>query len=421
MGLAATGVAAGAVGVTAAGCSGPGSDSVTLKLVAADYGDPSGDNSSQEYWEDLVRAFTKKYPDISVDITVHSWNDVDRKVAEMVKDGDPPDLAQIGAYANYANEGELYSASDLLSIPVQADFVPGLADAGAVTRVQYGMPFVSSTRLLFFNKTLFTEAGLDPEAPPESWKELKKAASALKSAGVKIPYGLPLGPEEAPAETLMWMLTGGGGYTDKVGHYTIDSAANVRTFTFLRDELVGAGLTNPDPGATDRQDLFDAFSRGEVGMLNGHPTLIQQIARGDVDYGTAVVPGVDGPSEATLGVADWMMAFSHNGRKKELGTFLDFVYAEKQHYALVDRYDLLPVTTAARERMRRDPEHKQLWRFLDQLSEAEYYPDGKVSWAHVSAAVKERIGSAVEKGGNPKNVLSSLQRLAETEESSARS
>ncbi|MGW7515117.1 ABC transporter substrate-binding protein [Streptomyces sp. NPDC054796] len=420
LGLAATGLT-GAVGLTATAC-GSGSDSgdgVTLKMVAADYGNPGGDNSTQTYWDEIARAFTKKHPNITVDVSVYSWNDVDKKVADMVKRGEAPDIAQIGAYANYADQDKLYPASDLLSIPVQADFLPSLAEAGEVIRVQYGLPFASSTRLLFYNKTLFSEAGLDPEAPPESWKELKRAAAALKDAGVKIPYGLPLGPEEAPAETMMWMLSAGGGYTDTVGTYTIDSAENVRAFTWLRDELVGEGLTNPGPGSTDRQDLFDAFCRGEVGMLNGHPTLMQQADRNDVKYGTAVLPGDGGPAKATMGVADWMMGFKQNGHREQIGAFLDFAYSEKNHYAFADRYDMLPVTTAARERMRRDKGHKELWSFLDELATAEFYPAGKVSWAHVSAEIKKSIGKAVEKGGSPASVLGGLQRKAEAEETAA--
>ena len=74
---------------------------------------------------------------------------------------------------------------------------------------------------------------------------------------MKIPYGLPLGPEEAQAEALMWMLSGGGGYTDRVGNYTIDSPANVRTFNWLRDKLVARGLTEPHTRhRTDRQDAL---------------------------------------------------------------------------------------------------------------------------------------------------------------------
>lgn len=70
----------------------------------------------------------------------------------------------------------------------------------------------------------------------------------------------------------MWLLSGGGGYTDDVGAYDIDSAENVTTFRWVRDNLVGAGLTGPvAPGKLDRAKAFKAFAIGKVGMLNGHP------------------------------------------------------------------------------------------------------------------------------------------------------
>ncbi|HEV7627148.1 MAG TPA: extracellular solute-binding protein [Streptomyces sp.] len=420
LGLAAATGLVGGSALTAAGCTiGTTTESVGLNMVAADYGSPGGGDSSQVYWDEVVRDFQQKHPGITVDVTVHDWKDVDRKVAEMVKAGRAPDIAQMGSYAGFAAQGELYTADELLSIPVQADFLPGLAQAGKVKRVQYGMPFAASTRVLFYNKSLFAKARLDPAAPPVNWKQLARAAARLKAAGVKIPYGLPLGPEEAPAEALMWMLGGGGAYTDRVGTYTIDAAANVRTFNWLRDNLVRTKLTNSAPGSTDRQDLFDAFVRGEVGMLNGHPTLMKQAAKGKVKYGTAVLPGARGPSGGTLGVTDWVMAFKQNGRREQAGAFLDFVFSEKNHYAFADRYDLLPVTTSANERMRDEPGHKALRRFQDQLSSSEFYPLGNVSWSEVSAEIKRSIGNVVEGGFEPADVLGGIQRKAEEAESAA--
>ncbi|GAB3664241.1 extracellular solute-binding protein [Streptomyces sparsus] len=411
----------GAMGLSTTGCGtgGSGGD-VRLKLVAADYGTPGGNNGGQGYWDGLAAAFQKQNPGITVDVNVLSWNVVDKQVADMVEAGEAPDIAQIGAYADYAAGGKLYSASELLSIPTQADFLPTLAQAGELRRTQYGLPFVSSTRVFFYNKSLFRAAGLDPDEPPVSWAQLKEAATALKAAGVKTPYGLPLGPEEAPAETMLWMFGGGGGYTNNVGAYTIDSPANIKTFTWLRDELVGEGLTGPGtPGRTDRQDVFDAFGRGEVGMLNGHPVLIQQAERNEVNYGTAKLPGRDGEAGATMGVADWIMGFKQNGHRAEIGKFLDFVFSVEQHYAFTDRYGLLPVTTSASDRMSSEKKHKKLWPFLEQLPIAEFYPVGKPSWAGTSQTIKESIGKAVAKDGNPEAVLSSLQRQAEADEAAA--
>lgn len=288
LGLTAAAAALGLT-TTVAGCGSLGGDSgdVTLKLVAADY-DLTGGDTTKKYWADLVAAFEAGHPGVKVEIDVVSWDDVDRKVADMVKAGKAPDIAQIGAYADYAAAGQLYAADELLSIPVQANFLGPLVSAGEYKRTQYGMPFVASTRPLFYNKDLFQEAGAEA---PTTWDELAEAAAKLKAKGVPTPFALPLGPEEAQAEALMWLLSGGGGWTDASDRYAIDSDANVRTFDWLRKNLVGKDLTGPvAPGKLNRKAAFAAFANGEVGMLNGHPSLLKEAAKKGVEVGQVPSP-----------------------------------------------------------------------------------------------------------------------------------
>ncbi|MEV7861151.1 extracellular solute-binding protein [Streptomyces hirsutus] len=415
--LARTIAAISALGLTGVlgGCGlGGGSSDITLELVAADYG-TGVDDSSKKYWAALTEEYEAEHPGVRIDVTVHSWNDIDRKVKERVDAGDPPDMAQIGAYADYAADGLLYKADDLLSIPVQADFVAQLATAGQIGGIQYGMPFASSTRVLFYNKALFEDAGL---TPPTTWAELAANAEVLKEEGVKYPYALPLGPEEAQAETMQWLLSGKGGYTDTTGAYVFDSAQNTATVTWLKDELVGKGLTGPvAPGELDRADAFAAFTVGDVGMLNGHPSLIGMAEQKGVEFGTVPMPGADGESKATLGVADWMMAFDKSGHRDEIGDFLDFVYSEENVLEFSRAYDLLPVTASASRVMDGSAEDKKLRPFLDQLPTAELYPVGKTSWADVNAEIKQRIGKAVAPNGSPEDVLGRLQATATRAES----
>ncbi len=405
-------VAALSMAFTLTGCgagSGSGND-VTLKLVAADYG--SGEaNTSQKYWDDLAAAFEKKNPGISVEVDVRSWKDVDRDVAEMVANDQAPDMAQIGAYADFAAEDRLYRTDELLPIPTQANFLPLLNQAGEVDRVQYGMPFAASTRLLFFNKKLFADAGLQP---PKTWEDIRAAAAKLKADGVTYPFALPLGTEESQAETMMWMLSGGGGYRDAVNsEYDIDSAANVETFTWLRDKLVKPGLTGPTaPGHLDRQAAFEAFTKGEVGMLNGHPTLMEVAEKAGVDFGMVPLPSPDGAATSSMGVADWMMAFKQNGHREEIGRFLQFVYRDENVLAFSDAYDILPVTVTASTEMESDAKHSKLKPFLEELPTSELYPVGKTSWAKVSKSVKANIGKAVTENGDPEAVLSGIAKEA---------
>ncbi|MET7859232.1 extracellular solute-binding protein [Streptomyces sp. NPDC005318] len=399
---------------TLSGCgAGAGSGDVTLTLVAADYGTGAA-NSSEKYWDDLARNFEAAHKNIKVDVHVYSWKDVDRKVAEMVESGKAPDIAQIGAYADYAKAGKLYSADEMLAIRTQANFLPRLADAGQYNQTQYGLPFVASTRLLFYNKTSFSRAGLDA---PKTWDDIRNDAAVLKQQGVTYPFALPLGQEESQAETMMWLLSGGGGYTDDMGSYTIDSPENINTFDWLKTNLVDKGLVGPvAPGKLDRAKAFDAFTRGDVGMLNGHPTLMQEAEKRDVKVGMVPLPGIGGPTEGSMGVADWIMGFKQNNHREAIGTFFDYMFEDKNVVAFADEYDLLPVTDSASEVMETDAKHKPLRQFLDALPNSEFYPVGKTSWAKASELIKEKIGQAVEPGGNPAGVLGEIARAANVAE-----
>jgi multiple sugar transport system substrate-binding protein len=409
-----------AMGMTAvlSGCglAGAASGDVTLKLVAADYGDSTA-NSSRKYWDSLAKEYESTHPDVKVEVSVYSWNDVDAKVKAMVADGKAPDLAQIGAYADYAAKDKLYSADELLSISTQADFLSQLADAGEADHTQYGIPFVASTRMLFYNKTLFEKAGV---TPPTTWDQLAADAEALKAKGVTYPYALPLGPEEAQAETMQWLLSGGDGYTDDIGTYAIDDPRNVTTFNWLKNELVAKGLTGPvAPAKLNRADAFTAFVNGDAGMLVGHPTLMKQAQDKGMKFGMVPMPGKDGQSQFTMGVADWMMAFRQNGHAEQVGEFLDFVYDEKNVLSFARQYGLLPVTTSASQTMSESKEDEDFWPFLEQLPTSVLPPVGKTSWATVSAAIKKNIGTAVTADGNPSAVLTRLQTKANAADNAA--
>ncbi|MFD7263245.1 extracellular solute-binding protein [Streptomyces sp. NPDC059874] len=423
--LAATGAALCLTAVALTGCGAAegltGDNEVTLRVVAADYGD-NPQNSSAAYWKGLADGFEKANPGVHVEVSVYSWSEVDAKVAGMVKAGKAPDIAQIGAYADYAAAGKLYTAEELLSVRTEADFLAPLADAGKVKRVQYGLPFVASTRLLFYNEKLLTDAGVigkDAKAAaagwqPKNWADLEAAAKKLKGAGVPTPFAVPLGREEAQAETMMWTLAGGGGYTDNEEGYAIDSPDNIKALEFLRDKMVGQGLTGSvEPGKLDRQAAFDAFTRGEVGMLNGHPTLLKQAAAKGVKFGMVALPTADGSDPSAMGVADWVMAFK-NGHRKESGKFLDYLYEPQNVTAFTGTYDLLPATTSGYRAMeaRTGGSAAQLKTFLTALPNAKLYPVGKKSWAGVSEDIKQKIGTTVQPGGQPAKVLEDIATAA---------
>ncbi|MCX7373643.1 MAG: sn-glycerol-3-phosphate ABC transporter substrate-binding protein UgpB [Alphaproteobacteria bacterium] len=50
-----------------------------------------------------------------------------------------------------------------------------------------GMPFNSSTAIVFYNKDMFRRAGLNPDQAPATWAEMRTAATRLRAAGIEVP------------------------------------------------------------------------------------------------------------------------------------------------------------------------------------------------------------------------------------------
>ena len=53
-------------------------------------------------------------------------------------------------------------------------------DAGSL----YFMPYQSYAYVWYYNKAMFADAGLDPDAPPTTWEDLVSTCEALKEAGI---------------------------------------------------------------------------------------------------------------------------------------------------------------------------------------------------------------------------------------------
>ena len=379
--------------------------SVTLKLVVADYG-TGASNTSAKYWGGIVSAFEKQNPSIKVAVTDISWTHFDSQVQTMVQNKNYPDITEGDYFSAYAQQGLLYSAGQVLSNP--KNLLPVFAGQGSYGGKQYGMPWTTSSRTLFYNKALFKKAHI--MGAPTTWASVEADAAKIKKLG-DIGFGLPLGPEEAQAESLLWFLGDGGNYMSKGDKaWTINSPANVAAFNFVKG-LVAAGDTEPNPGTVDRTPLWEKFAAGQVGMINGSPALIPIIQAGkklkSSDWASVPIAGKNGPLSDTLGVCDNVAAFKANGHEAQIKKFLDFAYQNKYQLAFDKEYDLLPATVSAANALKSDPTFGS---FIKALPNAVQYPSN-TAWAQVKTQIQNTIGTAVT--GNPSQVLGTLQATAQ--------
>ncbi|MFC1433428.1 extracellular solute-binding protein [Streptacidiphilus sp. N1-3] len=390
--------------------SSSGGGSTTIKLLAADYGTAGGPDSSQTYWQGIADAFHAANPTITVKVQTIAWDNWSQ-VQTLIQNKQYPDILEGDAPQELAANGLLYPLTDVMSASTISNLIPVFAkqedDANGTA---YGAPFTTSARALFYNKKLFAAAKI--AAPPTTWAELQADAAKIKALGNgTIGYGLPLGSEEAQAESYIWMLGNGGGYVDDSGKYAINSPANIETFNFLTS-LVKAGDTQPSPATTNRQTIWDDFAAGQVGMAGGSGALIGGITKAGkltaADWGVTTMPGKSGPLTKSLAVHDDITAFKAGGHAAEIKKFLDFAYSDKYQIQFDNEYNLLPATTSASTAI--SASNPVAAGFLATVPNAVVYPN-QTNWNSLSALVKKDIGTAAQ-GTSPATVLGDLQKSA---------
>lgn len=82
----------------------------------------------------------------------------------------------------------------------------------------YGVPLDVSTLMIYYNKDLFKQAGLDPENPPATWAEFIEAGKKLRAAGIQ-PFVSGFGESwliGSFASSYQWSLFGKQGIIDTI-------------------------------------------------------------------------------------------------------------------------------------------------------------------------------------------------------------
>jgi multiple sugar transport system substrate-binding protein len=409
------GVAATVLGLAACG-GGTGSNNSSggtsskkvssIKLVAAEY---SSDHT-KAFWDQFAKTYKQKYG-IDLNVQIVSWDDIAQQSTTMVQNNSAPDILNINYYSSYAKDNLLYSAEDVLPASVQSDLLDSFKASGTYNGKLYGLPDLSSARALFYNKTLFTRAGITK--PPTTWDEFETDAKKVTALGNGVVgYAEPLGPEEAQAEFSIWTFNNGGDWKDSSGKWTINSDKNVETLQFLKKLAVTDKVTQNNPGKTNRTSgAFPLFEDNKAGMIVGFGPLSATLDKDKkVDYGIAPMPyqNVSGPQ--TYGVTDYLDAFKKSGNQEAVKDFYQLYYQPDQVNTWIKSEGFLPVTKTGLNVFSSDAALKV---YIDTLPNIHLTPNQDPTWDKVLAAVQQQIGAAVAPNGDPKKVLDALQKTAQ--------
>jgi multiple sugar transport system substrate-binding protein len=364
---------------------------------------PSYSDATQGLWEDVIAGFEEENPDITVNLEVQSWDNLESVITTKIQGGEAPDIYNGGPFAGFAADGLLYPAEEVVSPAIFEDFQESFLANAEVDGTAYALPFIASARALFVNNALLEQAGV--AAAPTTWDELLDAATKVSALGGGIAgYGMPLGSEEAQAEAAVWLWGGGGTFGDAEA-ITVDDPSNLPGAEQIK-KMIDAGATQADPGSTDRSPLMDIFIQGQIGMQVGLPPTVGQIEEGnpELDYSIVPIPTQDG-SPFTLGVMDQLMAFQNDGDKQDAITkFFDYYFAPEVYVPWVEAEGFLPTTMSGADELQ---DEEALQPFLEVLPDAQFYPSTNPQWQATDAAFKALFGQIQTKPAQ--EVLTEIQ------------
>lgn len=148
--------------------------------------------------DELIADFEAEHEDITVEAVYSgSYEDTMTRVQTASRGGDAPHLAVLLSTELYTLlDGDLIVPfDDLVGEEDQAwldsFYEPFLDNGRDGDGTTWSIPFQRSTIVQYHNREIFEEAGLDPDAAPETWDELRDAAQAIVDSGAAR-YGIEI-------------------------------------------------------------------------------------------------------------------------------------------------------------------------------------------------------------------------------------
>ena len=214
-----------------------------------------------------VEEFKKIHPDFEVERIDMKGTELPTWYQTQVVAGTPPDIVNIqgGLWLEYASQGGLKDMTPLLERDKEYKdkLIPEFLSNWVYDGKQYGMPLYVTKTLLFLNKNMMKEAGI--EANPTSFDEMMAAAEKMTGPGKS-------GFMTLNFDWLYWPLFKMNGI-DFVNEDMTKAAFNTPEAVALIKKIAEA----TEKGVIDKiswtgrwVEPNGAFAAGTVGMLHAH-------------------------------------------------------------------------------------------------------------------------------------------------------
>ncbi|QNP73070.1 extracellular solute-binding protein [Streptomyces roseirectus] len=301
-GIAATALAA-SIALTATACGGDDSGSDNGGPTTITWWDTSNATNEAPTYQALIKQFEAANKDVKVKYVNVPFDQAQNKFDTAAGASGAPDVlrSEVGWTPAFAKKGYFLPLDGTEALADQAKFKPNLLEQAKYDGKTYGVPLVTDTLALVYNKGLFAKAGV---AAPKTWDELKAAAATIKDkTGVDGYWG---STQAYYAQTFLY-----GEGTDTVDaaakKITVNSPAAKKGYGTWLSLFDGKGLHKADTTADAYAHIQDAFVGGKVAAIIQGPWEITNFYKGTAfkdkaNLGIATVPaGSTGKAGAPTG------------------------------------------------------------------------------------------------------------------------
>ncbi|MBT8228463.1 MAG: sugar ABC transporter substrate-binding protein [Dactylosporangium sp.] len=323
---------------------------LTTVLAACQSGSPSADASDTTATDDgttismwtrsptatfsqtLIDAYNASHKN-KVKLTVIPADSYQQKVGSAAGAKQLPDvLATDVVYApNYASKGVYL---DITARVDKLDFKETLAPAHVKTATHegkiYGVPHDIDLSAVFYNKVLFTRAGLDPEQPPTTLDEIYTYAKKINDLGEGVNGYFFGGACPGCMLFTTWPMIWAeeeSVINDAGTASTIDSTTAAGVYSLYR-KLVAEGVVPASAKNENGPTWTQLFQEGKIGIQPMGATSLQAMQEGpDLDVGVAPIPGLNGGSSSFVG-GDVLGISSNSEHAAQAWDFISWTLSE---------------------------------------------------------------------------------------------
>jgi len=267
----------------------------------------------------------------------------------------------------------------------------------------YSMPFNSSTPILYYNKTAFEKAGLNPQVPPKTFEEIEKSAKAVVSKGTA-KFGFTV---SWPSWTLMenmhtWndqpFANHNNGFSGMATELKINGKLGIQVMEILARWQKEGIFTYSGRGPRGDQPTIN----GDCAISLASTALVGTMARtSKFDWGTGYLPKLSGYPQGNSiigGASLWVMKGHKKDQYKAVAKFLEFLGQPEQQAWWHANTGYFPLTRAAIRALPEDHFRKNsnLWTAFAQITSCKTTPNSQGIRLGNFVAVRDIIEEEME-------------------------